>query len=269
MIQIINNENYQNICINNNIDGVALKKLMIKNNIFSLSVEGNVENLDFLFEVKDIIKKLIIENIAKVDNTIIESLINLEFLGLKTIGKHIISFKNLRKLQYLYLEFDKKINNIDVLNELERLTLYKWKKNQWNLILPNFLKRLEIVSNHFESLTFIENNQYEELGLYYMPKLITLNGIFENKKLKKIHLKSCKRFKTYEELLNFPELEELIIEDCGVIDSIQSLKILPKLKSLRIIGNNDLMDKETEFIEELNYYFVCGKQGGMNFTKNF
>ncbi len=268
MIKIINNENYQNICISNNIDGVALKKLMIKNNIFSLSVEGDVENLDFLFEVKDIIKKLSIEYIAKVDNTIIESLINLEFLGLLTIGKHIISFKNFRELQYLYIEFDKKITNIDIPNELERLTLYKWKKNHCNLILPNFLNRLEIVSNHFESLTFIENNQYKELGLYYMPKLVTLNGIFETEKLKKIHLKSCKRFKTYEELLNFPELEELIIEDCGVIDSIQSLKMLPKLKSLRIIGNNDLMDKEIEFIEELNDYFICGKKGGKNFTKN-
>ena len=95
-----------------------------------------------------------------------------------------------------------------------------------------------------------------------MPKLVSLNEIFENKKLQKIRLKSCKRFKNYDELLNFPELEELIIEDCGVIDSIQSLKKLPKLKSLRIIGNNDLKDKEITFIDDLNDYFVCGKKGG-------
>jgi hypothetical protein len=268
MVKIINNDNYQAICINDNIDGVTLKNLMIKNDIFSLQVDGYVENLDFLFEVKDILKKLIIDHNAKVENTIIEKLTNLEFLGLNTLGKFNISFKNFYKLQYLYLEFDKKITNINVPNELERLTLLKWKKNHCNIILPHFLNRLEIISNHFESLSFIENNQFKELGLYYMPKLVTLNGIFENKKLQKIHLQSCKRFKNYEEFFNFPDVEEIIIEDCGVIESIQSLKKLPKLKSLRIIGNNDLLDKEIEFINELNYYFVCGKIGGKKYNES-
>ena len=57
-MKIINNENYQAICINDNIDGVDLKKIMIKNNIFSLRIENGVDNLDFLIEVKDIIKQL-------------------------------------------------------------------------------------------------------------------------------------------------------------------------------------------------------------------
>ena len=264
-MKIIKNENYQAICINDNIDGVALKKIMIQNNIFSLRIENGVNNLDFLIEVRDIIKQLSIEYISKVENTVIEKLINLEILGLNSYGKSIISFKKLHKLQYLYLEYDKQITNIDVPNQLERLSLFKWKKNDCNLILPSFLTRLEIISNHFESLSFIENNRYKELGLYYMPKLVSLNEIFENKKLQKIRLKSCKRFKNYDELLNFPELEELIIEDCGLIDSIQSLKKLPKLKSLRIIGNNDLKDKEIAFIDELNDYFVCGKKGGKSY----
>jgi hypothetical protein len=169
----------------------------------------------------------------------------------------------------LYLEFDKNFTALDVPSNLERLTLRKWKKNIEKLNLPNSLNRLEIISNHFENIDFIENNNFIELGLYYMPKLESLQGIFNNKNLKKITLQSCKRFKNYEEFLNFPELEEIIIEDCGIIESIQSLKKIPKIKKLEIIGNNDLKDKDINFIKDLDEYFVCGEIGGKKYHERY
>jgi hypothetical protein len=269
MITVYNTELKKTISINENVTGQELKKIMIENNIFSLKIENGVDSLDFLNDLKEILIKLSIDYIKKLDYTKIESLNQLSYLSINTLGKSSINFSNFIKLEYLYLEFDKNLVNLDVPSNLNRLTLRKWKKNSEKLSLPNTLKRLEIISNHFENIDFMENNNFIELGLYYMPKLESLQGIFNNKNLKKITLQSCKRFKNYEEFLNFPELEEIIIEDCGLIESIQILKKIPNLKSLQIVGNNDLKDKEIDFIKDLDYYYVCGEGGGKKYHERY
>lgn len=269
MITIYSNEHNKSISIDENVSGQVIKDLMIKNNTFSLHIKEGVEDLSFLIEIKDVIEKIRIDFIKNLDYNILQFLCNLTHLTVETFGKSNITFKNFRKLKYLYLDFDKNLVNIDIPSNLERLTLRKWKKNSEKLNLPNSLNRLEIISNHFENIDFIENNNFIELGLYYMPKLESLEGIFENKKLKKLTLQSCKRFKKYEEFLNFPELEEIIIEDCGLIESIQTLKKIPKLKSLQIVGNNDLKDKDIAFIKELDYYYVCGEGGGKKYHERY
>jgi hypothetical protein len=186
MITIYNNEHNKSISIDENTSGKVLRDLMLENNTFSLHIKEGVDSLNFLIELKDIIEKIRIDFIKNLDYNNLEVLSNLTHLTVETFGKSKVTFKNFKKLKYLFLEFDKSIVNVDVPSNLERLTLRKWKRNNEKLKLPNSLNRLEIISNHFENIDFLENKNFIELGLYYMPKLESLEGILENNKLKKL-----------------------------------------------------------------------------------
>lgn len=265
MIEIYNTPIKKVISINGEIDNSSLKKLMLENSIFSIYIEKDVQNLDFLKGNEELINRLYFMTSKKFDYNIVSNLSNLNLLSIISIGNSEVNFNKFYHLKQLNLHFDKKFININIPSQVELLSLRNWKTKSEKITLPIYLIRLEIIQNHLENLSFIEKNHFPELGLYYMPKLESLEGIFENKKLKKLTLQSCKRFKKYEEFLNFPDLEEIIIEDCGLIESIQILKKIPKLKSLQIVGNNDLKDKDIAFIKELNYYYVCGEGGGKKY----
>lgn len=269
MIKIYNTPIKKVISINGSVNSSTLKKLMLENNIFSIYIEKDVPDIDFLKGNEELIQRLYFMSSNKFNYNVVSDLSNLNILSIVSIGNSEINFNKFYRLEQLNLHYDNKFVNINVPSQIEILSLRNWKTKTEAITLPKYLNRLEIIQSQLEKLLFIEKNFFSEIGLYYMPKLESLQGIFNNKNLKKITLQSCKRFKNYEEFLNFPELEEIIIEDCGLIESIQVLKKIPHLKSLKIVGNNDLKDKDIDFIKELDYYYVCGKGGGKKYHERY
>lgn len=253
----------------NDIDLNHLKFEIEKYKIFHFIIGEKLIDLNFLKDIKDVVRVLINLYSSSKNFEVISNLSNLEFLRLDDIKKSKLELKNLQNLKELIIKANGLITGLEFLNKLERLEIYSWKKEFGLLKLPKNLYRLELIRFNGENLDFSIQSNINELGLYYCYKTINISEIVNYKELKKIHFQSCKKIKDLTPLLYLKNLEEVYLEDQGTIESIQFLRNIKTLKSLKITGNSTILDPDIDFIKDLDDYFVCGEIGGKKYHERY
>lgn len=126
---------------------------------------------------------------------ILESLPQLEVLGLQYESHQKMDLSNYTKLRVALLRWSKGLDTLLTLPTVELLNIQNYPFEDLTPILSmTQLKKLYITSRKLKALTGIRQlPQLEVLDLYNCPFLISLDGTEKLKKLHTLEIKACKR----------------------------------------------------------------------------
>lgn len=127
--------------------------------------------------------------------TVIESLPQLEVLGLQYKSTQKIDLSAFSKLRVALITWSKGLGSLLELTSLEKLNIQNYPHNNLELITPMAaLKQLYLTSRKLESLKGIEQLvSLEVLDLYNCPFLTSIAGTELLPKLKTIDVEACNR----------------------------------------------------------------------------
>lgn len=211
-------------------------RYIIKNKITSIYINKNfgfgLNNLDFLKDI-DFIDDISIESEIK-DFSGLNYLVNLKKLSISSMSpiKQILDFNNFPKLEFCNIAPNEKVINLNQCNTLITLNLWALKTENLNLIrgLSN-LKELCIFNSNLINLKGTEQlNSLNNVTLEGMKNLESIESLLLSKDtLKKLALRKCKKFKQYNVIQEFENLENLSLVDCGESQTTSFFKSLKKL----------------------------------------
>ncbi|WP_284209231.1 leucine-rich repeat domain-containing protein [Thalassotalea eurytherma] len=124
----------------------------------------------------------------------IESLTQLEVLGLQIKSQQKLNLENFDKLRVLKVTWSKGLTSIFELKSVEKLNIQNYPNEDLsNISKMILLKKLYLTSRKLQSLNGITNfKQLESLDLYNCPQLVSTDGIEECTKLKTIEIEACR-----------------------------------------------------------------------------
>ena len=124
----------------------------------------------------------------------IESLSQLEVLGLQINSQQKLNLENFDKLRVVKVTWSKGLTSIFKLKSVEKLNIQNYPNEDLSDISKMILlKKLYLTSRKLRSLNGITNfKQLELLDLYNCPQLESTDGIEECTKLKTIEIEACK-----------------------------------------------------------------------------
>jgi hypothetical protein len=143
-------------------------------------------------------------------------------------------FNDLRKAytEYIYIN-----NSFWSCQSLECLTIASCGESEWdNISCLHNLSYLSIIQggmNHLASL-LVKNLKCVEI--HYSKNLASIGVNQHLSNLESLVITNCKKFNRLDGIEQFSKLRKIVIEDCGVLDSLRPLLALPQLEEIRFSG---------------------------------
>ncbi|WP_310602693.1 hypothetical protein [Anaerosporobacter sp.] len=222
--------------------------------IDAFSVNGDGEWLD-LSSLKEYscIRALSLSNRWYKSVDILQEFAEIEHFRVRNLCDSSIPFDRFRKLYSADVNYDHKTCQLLFDNpSIEFLRLHNYKQKSTNdLMKLRTLKRLTLEQCKIENLDFLEQlTRLKSFRISYNRSLKSIQGIAKNKNLKAIEIRNCKKIEDWNALSEASQLEYIILEDCGEIDSLAFLENFPNLKVIRFIGNTEVKDGKLKSIVE-------------------
>jgi len=218
----------------------------------SLRGKGKLLDIDVIKEFSEIKFLTLSEHQYTSINTL-NAFCEIEHFRGPNLADSTIPFNTFLQLRSADVIYDHKTCYLLFENKgLRFLELYHYKQKSWdNLIKINGLKHLALQQCTLESLSFLE--YFQQLNYFatrFNNKLRSIHGITQAKCLKGIEIKNGKNISDWHTLSEAQQLKGIILEDCGVIDSLAFLESFPDLKILWIKGNTIIKDGSFKSIVE-------------------
>ncbi|WP_323942490.1 leucine-rich repeat domain-containing protein [Aeromonas caviae] len=178
------------------------------------------------------------------DITPLESISNLEYLGLQCEFTKAPDFSKLKKLKVLKLFWRPKAKTIFSCDELNLLNVVNYpSENLKELNRMSLLRRLQLTSRKIKSLSGIEDlSSLSILDLADCPKLEDLSGIDKCQQIEIVEIENCKRVYDIAILSELKNLKEIVLTDCGTVKSLRPLAHSQSLESIIFIGDTTIED---------------------------
>ncbi|MFQ2586117.1 leucine-rich repeat domain-containing protein [Aeromonas caviae] len=180
------------------------------------------------------------------DITPLESISNLEYLGLQCEFTKAPDFSKLKKLKVLKVLWRPKAKTIFSCDELNLLNVVNYpSENLKELNKMSLLRHLQLTSKKIKSLSGIEElSSLSILDLADCPKLEDLSGIDKCQQIEIVEIENCKRVYDIAILSELKNLKEIVLIDCGTVKSLRPLAHSPSLESITFIGDTTIEDGE-------------------------
>lgn len=222
--------------------------------IDSLSVDGKGEWLD-LDNLKEFayIRALSLNQRWYTSIKTLQTFVDIEYLRVLDLCDEAIPFDKFQKLYSAEVNYDYKTCQLLFLNSnIEFLTLHNYKqKSPGNLVKLKTLRELALEQCKIEDLNFlVQLPRLKCFKVSYNRNLKNIEGIVKNKNIKGIVIQSCKKIEDWDALSRAYQLEYILLEDCGEIDSLAFLGSLPNLKVFRMVGDTKVKDGRLKSIVE-------------------
>ena len=249
MKMVVDKKKLKFIDIKNVGEFLIIDSSMNEESIINYIIKNNIENLSFNqydgFLSKDIKPYSNIDNIKRIEiilNNIepdqVVKFKNLIYLYMSSPLKTKMDLSIFTKLQYLNIEWNTKILNLNTLDSLKSLTLRKYKGNPVNLTKLKSIKELIFIQGNINSLDFISSlKKLKKLGLFYLKNLLEIKPI-KDVNLKDLEIDSCKNIQYKDSLFFCEELRQLKISDSSPLPNLSFLTRLKDLKFLSFVGTN-------------------------------
>ncbi len=96
-----------------------------------------------------------------------------------------------------------------------------------------------------------EVSQLRSLSIAHASSLSTLEGVARLNILRELSLVSCPRIHKINALTGLRMLESLILEDCRDIASLEPIRALTSISTLRVVGNTRVADGDLSALDDL------------------
>ena len=228
------------------------KEFLVKNQINSWVVNDIDEEELALLAQLPFLEKISFIGKYYDDLSILSKLPNIEDISIEgKIGTEI-PFEYMTKVRDILLNYDKKTcKKFFTLYNLEYIRLYHYTENTaTSFEVFTKLKDLEISFCRFTEFKAIERMKaIESFSMSYNPKITDISWIDKARtSLKILALKNCKKITNWDRISNLSYLEQIYIENCGDIPSLDFLLELPNLKIVYIIGDTSIKDHRIKHI---------------------
>lgn len=222
--------------------------------IDGLSVNGEGEWLD-LGSLKEFnhIRALSLTQKCYTSVNTLQAFSEIEHFRVMELCDAVIPFDRFRKLYSAEVNYDHKTCQLLFDNtSIEFLRLHNYKQKSPELLAKfKMLKHLALEQCKIEDLDFlVQLPRLKSFRISYNRNLKSIQGIVKNKNLKGVEIQSCKKIEDWNVLSEAYQLEYILLEDCGEIDSLAFLEKFPNLKVLRLIGNTKVKDGQLKSIVE-------------------
>lgn len=180
------------------------------------------------------------------DITPLESISNLEYLGLQCEFTKAPDFSKLKKLKVFKALWRPKAKTIFSCDELNLLNIVNYpSENLKELNKMSLLRRLQLTSKKIKSLSGIEElSSLSILDLAECPKLENISGIDKCQQIEIVEIENCKRVYDIAILSELKNLKEVVLTDCGTVKSLRPLANSQSLESITFIGDTTIEDGE-------------------------
>lgn len=246
-ISIITDENFKSEIERiktENIKRVSIRDLFSK------------KNINFLYEVKDIIEELTADSQCIEDFSVLNQLTNLKSFSIGDVRSgDDINLSNFKMLEGIGISSFKKIIHLEVLNNIETLYLSNGKCSFSSLLSLPILENLKKIvvqyysfssSNIFEGINAPNIRELELINL----KEISFSGIEKFPNISTIKLNRINRIEYFESMAKLNKLELLEITNCKDIPNYKSIGDILSLLTLRI--DNIGVIEDTSFLNNLD-----------------
>jgi hypothetical protein len=236
-------EYYLELISANNIEGLEIKADRFKQPEF---------NLDFLKKLKNLKYLRIGGKFKKKEYKSIEYLNNLEQLSLADYEGYEIDFTNFLNLKSYFSPIKHEDHPIFQHSNIEHLST--------NTTLEDFncftnltqLKRLDLFARNLKSLKNIEAMQrLESIEIVYGHRLQIHSFKHPLEHIKIFSLNGCKRIENIDFIEALINLEKLILDNCGDIESLKPISRLSSMKYIAFCGNTKILDGNLDFLKPL------------------
>jgi hypothetical protein len=228
-----------------------------------------LDNLSFFSSCNWVENLILVDREFKINKKGIEHLKNLKRLRTDINIVEKVDLKLFKHLKFLSIDFHKNWQNVDSIENL--LELQIWKAPQ-DFLLNSNLKNLEILSLKQSRIVHLEGisnmKKLRELELVGLSKLRVLKFDGEMRCLNRLYIESCNSISEISGFENLPNIKFIIFSNCKKIPSCKFLNNL-RSNNIRVVfsytkildGSEDLIKK----FEEHTYYY--GKNSFSNFDK--
>lgn len=178
------------------------------------------------------------------DVTALESLRNLELIGLQCEFNKAPDFSTFKKLQICKLLWRPTAAGIFSCISLRLLNIQNYPSEDFRAIegLVN-LRELEITSRRLVSLHGIEGlRQLLRLDLADCPMLESLAGVESCRELTDVKIDNCKKFYSIDMLGQLELIKKIYLANCGTIKTLKSISGCKQLQSILLIESTDIED---------------------------
>jgi Leucine-rich repeat (LRR) protein len=90
-----------------------------------------------------------------------------------------------------------------------------------------------------------------ELGLFFLTKLESLQGVEDLTSLEILNIETCKKISSIEQVSKLTNLRQIAFANCGDIESIEPLRNLKKLEILHFYDSTNVLDGDLSALTEL------------------
>ena len=187
---------------------------------------------------------------------------NLISLHLNCQLKKTYDFTKLSQLKELSLWYGKAFSGIFECESIKELTIFKMDAYAAASIVK--LHRLETLWIRQTSLKGIDGlhslSNLNKLCFFLSPKLETIAPIQQCQEITYLYFNCCKGITDWEVIGNMPNLKEICIDNCGILNDINFLKPLENLERVALIGERmKLIDGRVRWLYEkpkMKYIFL-------------
>lgn len=195
-------------------------------------------NLNFLKEIPFIKSIWITDDISDISG--IYNLEKLESLAFAE-NKQLIDLSKFIYLKEFSCDWNKNIKNLETCKNLQKLIIGKFNPEKKSIIeLPPLeqLIELTIIQSTINDLNGLNRyKKLKKLELSFLPKLEYLEGL-DIHSLEYLELSSCKKIKNHLYVQRLKNLKTLKMNRCGVAQSINFIKKMPKLNTATFVETN-------------------------------
>jgi hypothetical protein len=232
--------------------------LIKNNNIRSISL-SNCVDMSFIKEYFSDLKQLIIDTSFIDDFSIITSLKELEdlsFISSKNFNMEIILPPNLKSLTIEWKSKFKLVQNAPI--SLEYISVYNGNNFDWsNFVTSKNLRKIDLNNcNNLKDDFISVFSKINYLSVYNCKKIEFVEDSAKNESLKYLYFN-----KVILEDINWisktPNLDILILESCGTIQSIHPLSILQQIRGISVSGNTTITDGNLNILKNLKHLKNC------------
>jgi internalin A len=226
--------------------GAFLKSLLGATGIKSLALRRGVFSgcdVNFLGRLTSLEGLTVVDWKLK-DARPIERLTNLRKLRLQTPALDApVDLRRFPELQDLSVDAAEFVTALESCANLEQLFIARLKSEALSS-LNNLrkLKAAEFSEPAFHRIGPVDLPKLESLIFKAARDLEDWGGLEGLPALKKLWLFKTPKLKSLDAFKQLRELDWLLLEDCGRLDSLQPIAQLPRLRQINIIGNTRIMD---------------------------
>jgi internalin A len=224
--------------------------------IFSVLKEDRLEEIDFLKDYTFLENLDVTSSSSYFNFNIKKKLTNLRKLSINVEGNNEIDFSGQVKLEYLSINWRKKIKGLENCKKLLSLCLNEFKEHDLSKI--NSLRNLtdiQIKTSSIQSLNGLQELvDLQNLDIGNCRKLQTIRAINHLSKLKELCFSICPNIKDYGEVTDLPKLEILNLTDCGKVQSLKFIDRFSSLQKLLLLGNTVIVDGDLNPAKRIKYF---------------